>query len=53
MSKFMLITALSMVSAVASAGFVAAPEIDPGSAITGVTLLLGGVAVLRGRRLRK
>jgi hypothetical protein len=28
----------------------AAPEIDPGSAASGLTLLLGGVAVLRGRR---
>ena len=27
-----------------------APEIDPASAATGLTLLLGGVAVLRGRR---
>jgi len=29
---------------------VAAPEIDPSSAIVGLTLLLGGVAVIRGRR---
>lgn len=28
----------------------AAPEIDPASAVGGLTLLLGGVAVLRGRR---
>jgi hypothetical protein len=28
----------------------AAPEIDPASAATGLTLLLGGLAVLRGRR---
>jgi hypothetical protein len=27
-----------------------APEIDPASAVGGLTLLLGGVAVLRGRR---
>ena len=27
-----------------------APEIDPGSAISGLSLLLGGVAVIRGRR---
>jgi hypothetical protein len=27
-----------------------APEIDPASAVSGLTLLLGGVAVLRGRR---
>ena len=31
---------------------VAAPEIDPASAAGGLTLLLGGIAVLRGRKLR-
>ena len=30
-----------------------APEIDPASAIGGLTLLLGTVAILRGRRARK
>jgi hypothetical protein len=29
---------------------VAAPEIDPASAIAGLTLMLGGLAVLRGQR---
>ena len=29
---------------------VQAPEIDPASAMAGVTLLLGGLVVLRGRR---
>lgn len=29
---------------------VGAPEIDPASAISAVTLLLGGLAVIRGRR---
>jgi hypothetical protein len=29
---------------------VAAPEIDPASAMAGLTLLMGGLAVLRGRR---
>lgn len=29
---------------------VRAPEIDPSSAIAGLTLMIGGVAVLRGRR---
>ena len=29
---------------------VAAPEIDPASAAAGLTLLLGGIAVLRGRK---
>lgn len=31
---------------------VAAPEIDPTSAVTGLTLLLGGIMVLRGRKSR-
>jgi len=31
---------------------VAAPEIDPNGAISGLTLLLGGLAVLRGRNLK-
>jgi hypothetical protein len=31
---------------------VAAPEIDPASMLTGLTLALGGLAVLRGRRLK-
>ena len=30
-----------------------APEIDPASAISGLTLLLGGLAVVRGRRAKK
>lgn len=29
---------------------VSAPEIDPASAMAGLTLLLGGLAVVRGRR---
>jgi len=33
-------------------GPIGAPEIDPASAISGVTLLLGGLAVLRGRRAK-
>ncbi len=32
-------------------GLVSAPEIDPASAMAGLTLLMGGLAVLRGRRL--
>jgi hypothetical protein len=32
---------------------VRAPEIDPASALAGLTLLAGGLAVLRGRRGRK
>jgi hypothetical protein len=31
---------------------VSAPEIDPASVISGMTLLLGGLAVIRGRRAR-
>jgi hypothetical protein len=29
---------------------VSAPEIDPSSAMVGLTLMMGGLAVLRGRR---
>jgi hypothetical protein len=32
---------------------VAAPEVDAASAATGLTLLMGGLAVLRGRRSKK
>lgn len=32
---------------------VKAPEIDPASAMAGLTLLMGGLAVLRGRRGKK
>jgi hypothetical protein len=31
---------------------VKAPEIDPSSAMAGLTLMLGGLAVLRGRRAK-
>jgi hypothetical protein len=31
-------------------GPTAAPEIDPASAMAGLTLLIGGLAVIRGRR---
>ena len=37
-------------AAVATPSAVAAPEIDPASAASGLTLLLGGIAVLRSRR---
>jgi hypothetical protein len=33
-------------------GSVAAPEMDPASAATALTLLLGGVTVLRARKAR-
>ena len=32
---------------------VRAPEIDPASALSGLTLLAGGLAVIRGRRNKK
>jgi hypothetical protein len=31
---------------------VAAPEIDAGSAVAALTLMIGGLAVLRGRRIK-
>jgi hypothetical protein len=31
----------------------AAPELDPGSALASLALAMGGLAVLRGRRLKK
>jgi hypothetical protein len=34
-------------------GAVKAPEIDPASAMAGLTMLVGGLAVLRGRRRAK
>jgi hypothetical protein len=34
-------------------GVVGAPEIDPASAMSGLTLLIGGLTVLRGRRTKK
>ena len=34
-------------------GSVKAPEIDPASAMAGLTLMAGGLAVLRGRRTKK
>jgi hypothetical protein len=33
-------------------GTLAAPEIDPASAISALTLLAGGLAVIRGRRTK-
>ena len=38
--------------AASTGGMVAAPEIDPSSAASGLTLLFGGMAVLRGRKSR-
>ncbi|HEX4051787.1 MAG TPA: hypothetical protein VHY19_13000 [Steroidobacteraceae bacterium] len=36
-----------------SATATSAPEIDPAGALSGLTLLLGGLAVVRGRRMKK
>lgn len=45
------VSAATSGSAAASAGAtMSAPEIDPTSAASGLTLLLGGMAVLRGRK---
>jgi hypothetical protein len=49
MSKFIWIAALGLVAGTAVAGNVRAPEIDVNSAMSGITLLLGGLTVLRGR----
>ena len=51
MSKLIWITALAMVAGTVSAGPVPAsvPEIDVNSAMAGLTLLLGGLTVMRGR----
>lgn len=38
---------------VATSDMTAAPEIDPAGAMAGLTLLAGGLAVLRGRRSKK
>jgi hypothetical protein len=37
----------------ASASAVSAPEIDPASMVAGLTLMLGSLAVMRGRRATK
>ncbi|HTT05511.1 MAG TPA: hypothetical protein VMF64_09495 [Steroidobacteraceae bacterium] len=36
-----------------AAAVTSAPEIDPAGALSGLTLLLGGLAVVRGRRVKK
>ena len=43
---------VGIAQAVTVDGPVGAPEIDPASVISGVTLLMGGLTVLRGRRAR-
>lgn len=56
MSKFVG-AALLMIgltsAAMASIQVVGAPEIDPGSVMTGLAMLAGSLAIVRGRRVRK
>jgi hypothetical protein len=59
-NETLLNSGLKVISDLTKTGFVtvssptvAAPEIDPGSTIAALTLLLGGLAVLRGRRIRQ
>jgi hypothetical protein len=40
-------------STTSSSSVTSAPEIDPAGALSGLTLLLGGLAVVRGRRVKK
>ena len=53
--KFAAALALLTVAGAASASVVVVqtPEIDPASAIAGLTLLAGGLAVMRGRIAKK
>lgn len=55
MHKILGVILLSMsATAVACAvGRVPAPELDPASAMAALTLLSGGLAVLRGRRTKR
>jgi len=48
----MLALSISATAVAFGAAKVSAPELDPASAIAALTLLSGGVAVLRGRRRR-
>jgi LPXTG-motif cell wall-anchored protein len=48
--KISLALVLATMAGVASAAVARAPEIDPASAMAGLTMLAGGLAVLRGRR---
>jgi hypothetical protein len=56
MSKILLGTILITLAGITAAYagiLVKAPEIDPSSAITAITLLLGGLTVIRGRKSGK
>jgi len=54
-TKFAAALALMTLAGAVSASVVVAqtPEIDPASAMAGLTLLAGGLAVLRGRIAKK
>lgn len=45
-----MLLSLSATAVAFGAARVAAPELDPASAVAALTLLSGGLAVLRGRR---
>jgi hypothetical protein len=45
----LMVTVAGVASAVEGQPVVGAPEIDPASAVSGLTLLLGSLAVIRGR----
>lgn len=50
--SFLLTAAVIGIAQAATLDPSAAPEIDPASAFSGMTLLLGGLAVMRGRRAK-
>jgi hypothetical protein len=56
MHRLLAVLALSISATAVAYGAVkvtAAPEFDPASAIAALTLLSGGLAVLRGRRTKR
>jgi hypothetical protein len=55
MHKLLGVMALSIAATAVAHGAarVAVPEFDPASALAALTLLSGGVAVLRGRRTKR
>ena len=48
-----LLLSVSATAVACAASRVVAPELDPASAMAALTLLSGGLAVLRGRRAKK
>jgi hypothetical protein len=55
MSKFVgaALLMIGLSGAAMAVQVVGAPEIDPGSAMTGLAMLAGTLAIVRGRRVRK